>query len=158
MPPQVRGITISMPEAGISHRDRTGGEGCNRRSFICTQGFKKQQAGLWPNTGGLIPGIPPWGRQGCWWEPWSRTGFLEAWGGGTIYWVPLCVCVCLQCRRPRFDSWVRKLCWRRDRLPTPVFLDFPWGSAGKESTCNVGDLGSIPGLGRSPGEGKGYPL
>ena len=32
------------------------------------------------------------------------------------------------------------------------------GSAGKESACNVGDLGSIPGLGRSPGEGKGYPL
>ena len=31
-------------------------------------------------------------------------------------------------------------------------------SAGKESTCNVGDLGSIPGLGSSPGEGKGYPL
>ena len=35
---------------------------------------------------------------------------------------------------------------------------FPCGSAGKESTCNVGDLGSIPGLGRPPGEGKGYPL
>ena len=35
---------------------------------------------------------------------------------------------------------------------------FPCGSAGKESVCNVGDLGSIPGLGRSPGEGKGYPL
>ena len=35
---------------------------------------------------------------------------------------------------------------------------FPCGLAGKESTCNVGDLGSIPGLGRSPGEGKGYPL
>ena len=35
---------------------------------------------------------------------------------------------------------------------------FPCGSTGKESTCNVGDLGSIPGLGRSPGEGKGYPL
>ena len=32
------------------------------------------------------------------------------------------------------------------------------GSAGKESTCNVGDLGSIPGLQRSPGEGNGYPL
>ena len=31
-------------------------------------------------------------------------------------------------------------------------------SVGKESTCNAGDLGSIPGLGRSPGEGKGYPL
>ena len=30
--------------------------------------------------------------------------------------------------------------WRRDRLPTPVFLGFPCGSAGKESTCNAGDL------------------
>ena len=48
--------------------------------------------------------------------------------------------------------------WRKDRLPTPVFLGFPWGSAGKESTCDMGDLGSIPGLGRFPGEGKGYPL
>ena len=37
-------------------------------------------------------------------------------------------------------------------------VGFPGGSAGKESACNVGDLGSIPGLGRSPGEGKGYPL
>ena len=35
---------------------------------------------------------------------------------------------------------------------------FPDGSAGKESACNMGDLGLIPGLGRSPGEGKGYPL
>ena len=57
--------------------------------------------------------------------------------------------------------------------PTLVFLKLPqwfWasriaqlvknlpGSAGKESACNVGDLGSIPGLGRSPGEGRGYPL
>ena len=50
------------------------------------------------------------------------------------------------------------ICWRRDRLPTPVFLGFSCGLAGKESACNVGDLGSIPGLGRSPGEGKGYPL
>ena len=35
---------------------------------------------------------------------------------------------------------------------------FPCGSAGKESACRMGDLGSIPGLRRSPGEGKGYPL
>ena len=47
---------------------------------------------------------------------------------------------------------------KRDRLSTPVFLGFPCGSAGKESTCSAGDLGSIPELGRSPGEGKGYPL
>ena len=39
-----------------------------------------------------------------------------------------------------------------------MFLGFPGGSAGKESVCNEGDLGSIPGLGRPPGEGKGYPF
>ena len=39
-----------------------------------------------------------------------------------------------------------------------MFLGFPGGSDGKESTCNAGDLGSIPGLERSPGGGKGYPL
>ena len=37
-------------------------------------------------------------------------------------------------------------------------LGFPGGSAGKESACNAGDLGSIPGLEGSPGEGNGYPL
>ena len=64
----------------------------------------------------------------------------------------------LQCRRPRFDSWAGKIRWRRDRLPTPVFLGFPCGSAGKESACNVGELVLIPGLGRSPVEGKGCPF
>ena len=39
-----------------------------------------------------------------------------------------------------------------------MFRGFPCGLAGKESVCNDGDLGSIPGLGRSLGEGKGYPL
>ena len=47
---------------------------------------------------------------------------------------------------------------KRDRLPTSVFVGFTGDSDGKESTCNAGDLGSIPGLGRSSGEGKGYPL
>ena len=37
-------------------------------------------------------------------------------------------------------------------------MNFPSGSDGKESACNAGDPGLIPGLGRSPGEGKGYPL
>ena len=58
----------------------------------------------------------------------------------------------------RFDSWVRKIPWGRDRLPSPVFMGFPGGSDGKESTCNSGDLGSMPGLGRSPGEGHGNAL
>ena len=66
--------------------------------------------------------------------------------------------VLLHCRQPQFYSWVGKICWRRDRPPTPVFLGFPCGSASKESACNVGDLGSIPGLGRFPGEGHGSPL
>ena len=44
------------------------------------------------------------------------------------------------------------------RLPIPAFLGFPCGSAGKESACNAGDLGSILGFGGSPGEGKGYTL
>ena len=43
-------------------------------------------------------------------------------------------------------------------LPTPVFLGFPGGSAGKEFACSAEDLDLIPGLRRSPGKGKGYPL
>ena len=53
---------------------------------------------------------------------------------------------------------VGKIHWRRDRLSTPIFLGFPCGSSGKESACNAGDLGSIPGLGRFHGEGKVYLL
>ena len=39
-----------------------------------------------------------------------------------------------------------------------MYSEFPSGLDGKEPACNVGDLGLIPGLGRAPGEGKGYPL
>ena len=39
-----------------------------------------------------------------------------------------------------------------------MFLVFPGGTDDKESACNAGDLGSIPGLGRSPGEGNGNPF
>ena len=53
----------------------------------------------------------------------------------------------------------------RAGFPTSIFvssllclLGFPGDSAAKESACNAGDLGSIHGLGRYPGEGKGYPL
>ena len=54
--------------------------------------------------------------------------------------------------------WVRKIHWRRDSLPTAVFLGFPGGSDSKESGCNAGDMGLIPGLGRSPGGRHGNPL
>ena len=55
------------------------------------------------------------------------------------------------------ETWARFLGWEgplgKGWLPTPVFLGFPGGSAGKESACNVGDLRSVPGLGSSSGGG-----
>ena len=51
-----------------------------------------------------------------------------------------------------------KITWRRDRLPTTVFMGFSGGLDGKESTHNEGDVDSIPGSGRSPGGGHGSPL
>ena len=65
---------------------------------------------------------------------------------------------CLQCRRPWVDSWVRKIPWKRDRLPTPIFLGCPGGLDSKQSVCNAGDPSSFPGSGRSPGKGINYPL
>ena len=59
-------------------------------------------------------------------------------------------------KTPAFDSWVGKIGWSRGRVFTPVFLGFPGDATGKESACNAGDLGLIPGLGRL--KGKGYPL
>ena len=90
-----------------------------------------------------------------------------------------------QCGRPGFDPWVGKIPWRRAWQPTPGIWPgefhglciphdhkesdttlslsqgaqgFPGGSDGKESACNAGDLGLIPGLGRCPGEGHGNPF
>ena len=53
---------------------------------------------------------------------------------------------------------LNRIHWRRDKLPSPVFLGFPCGSAGKEYAYNAVDLHLIPGLGRSHGEGRSYPL
>ena len=91
----------------------------------------------------------------------------------------------LQCRRPWFDSWVGKICWRRDGLPTPVSwpgefneLCSLWGRKAPDMTVwlllrasqvalvvknlptmqETRDAGSLPGLGRSPGLGNGNPL
>ena len=59
---------------------------------------------------------------------------------------------------PLSMGFSRQEYWRREWLPSPVFLGFPCGSVDKESACNAGDLGLIPGLRRSPGEGNSYPL
>ena len=56
------------------------------------------------------------------------------------------------------ESMQCHLCYYKGHTTTPVFLGFPDGSAGKESTCSVRDLGSIPGLGRSPGGGQPTPV
>ena len=60
------------------------------------------------------------------------------------------------------ETPVRFLCWEdlleKGQATHSSILGLPCGSAGQESACNAGDLGSIPGLGRSPGEAKGYPL
>ena len=52
--------------------------------------------------------------------------------------------------RTRLSDWSDLIWW--------CYMDFPCGSAGKNSACNAGDLGLIPGLGRSPREGKSYPF
>ena len=61
-----------------------------------------------------------------------------------------------------WETYVQSLGWEdpmeKEKATHSSILELPSGSAGEESTCNVGDLGSISGLGRSPGEGKGYPL
>ena len=60
------------------------------------------------------------------------------------------------------ETWVRSLGWEdpleKEMAPHSSILGLPCGSADKESACNVGDLGSITDLGRSPGEGQGYPF
>ena len=72
-----------------------------------------------------------------WWRTWVmiQPYFNEAWAPRS--------------EKPELVYWIKDM---------QVMICFPGGSAGKETTCNAGDLGSIPGLGRSPGEGKGYPL
>ena len=60
------------------------------------------------------------------------------------------------------ETWVQSLGWEdpleKGWLPTPAFMGFPGDSDGKEFTSNAGDLGLIPGLGRSPGGQHSKPL
>ena len=53
---------------------------------------------------------------------------------------------------------MKKVTLRLGHLLYMYFVGLPGGLDGKESTCNAGNAGSIPGSGRSPGEGNGYPL
>ena len=61
-------------------------------------------------------------------------------------------------KEPQMEHTFRKQPRHHRHLGLGPSLSFPSGSDGKESACNTGDPGSIPGLGRSPGEGNGNPL
>ena len=63
----------------------------------------------------------------------------------------------LQCRRPRFDSWVGKIRWRRNRLPTPVFWGFPCGLAGKRIHPQCVRPEFDPWVGKIPWRREGLP-
>ena len=65
--------------------------------------------------------------------------------------------ICLQGRRPLFNSWVGRIPWRRDRLPTPVFLGFPGGSVVKESTLQYRRPGFNPRVGKIPWRSEWLP-
>ena len=56
----------------------------------------------------------------------------------------------LQCGRPGLDSWAGKIHWRRDRIPTPVFLDFPGGLEGKRICLQCGRPGFNAWVGKIP--------
>ena len=63
------------------------------------------------------------------------------------------------CPNYKKNHWPFTSSWGGSKITGVYWLvGFPDSSVGKESACNVGDLGLIPGLGRSPGEGQGYPL
>ena len=85
----------------------------------------------------------------CNWAIWFLIILMIFWGDSSVGKESTC-----NSGDPHFYFLVGKICWRRDRPPTPVFLGFPCGSADKESAYNAGDFGSIPGLGRSLREGN----
>ena len=82
------------------------------------------------------------------------------WKSAMRYAFFLLVTNCVELKRERRNERLLRKCLAivLGKLPTPKSLNFPGGSEVKASACNVGDLSSIPGLGRSPGEGNGNPL
>jgi len=66
--------------------------------------------------------------------------------------------ICQQCRRPRFDSWVGNIRWRRERLPTLIFLGFPVAQLVKNPPAMQETWVQSLGWEKCPGKGKGYPL
>ena len=84
---------------------------------------------------------------------WIRDGVRSSFLSGSAYGFPSDTDWYI----PRLFEPKLYLAWTVEHLHKAL-KSLPCGSAGKESACSAGDLGLIPGLGRSPGEGKGYPL
>ena len=132
------------PVGSSVHRDCPGkntGVGCHALIQVI---FPTQGSNLhlphW-QVGSLLletPGKPRWNITSLVYNSRFIFGFFQA----------FLIRIHLQCRRPWFNSWVRKIHWRRDRLPTSELLAFPCGSAGKESTCNGGRAGFNPWVGK----------
>ena len=61
-------------------------------------------------------------------------------------------------KKPSIDDWIKNMWGVCVCVYVYIYMGFPCGSTGKESACNAGDMGPIPGLGRCPGGWKGYPL
>ena len=87
----------------------------------------------------------------------SRAGLMRCWR-----WKSLRTCCWTVSVIPLKGGWrggvVAESILQERRKGNLCTMSFPGSSDGKESACNVGDLGLISGLGRSPGEGNGYPL
>ena len=114
----------------------------------------------------LLPGCWSWQ---CFYEGKDRGQGKEenrAWKGPVMLWdiiLPIYLCYLLSSlflppSGGEYNKHTRITREVQGKHKGSTSTSFPCGSAGKEFTCNVGDLGSIPGLGRFPGEGKGYPL
>ena len=100
--------------------------------------------------------------RGAWWTTVHRV--TKSWTQLSMHTqITISLSSTISSRKPhsRRDNSVHRLLTRYGwgfRLSLSLTWSFPCGSVGKESTCNVGHLGSIPGSGRSPGEGNSYPL
>ena len=123
-----------MSTEGLTSRERHRANAAASSHAPPARLFGAGNAALWGGPGGGREGRSP----GC---GLSTSSIYKGFPGAQLVKNPPAI------RRRRFDSCIRKIPCRREGLPTPVFLGFPGGSAGKESACIAGDLGLLPGLG-----------
>ena len=144
--------TVSHTDSDSCQMGSTGGEGL-APSAMRTQGLGRWKCRRWrwswENIGGWNQ--PPWTWQSHWHKYVSRTGQREVGShskSGWFHWVHR--------RRDRASEWSVQNHLQSHKYKE--WVGIPGGSVGKASACNAGGPSSIPGSGRSPGEGNGNPL